>query len=415
MNTQSIAGIKTAIRRGEIKQITLLSTDFRGNRKALYLSPYFFLADRPWGKVVGIDGSSYGLRAVHDSDLGLQPDLKTAFMDPIASLPTLSFICNIKEATGHEVAMDPRTILKKAQQFLASLAAGRILCAPELEFYFRQPDPAKRAEIKSWFPPHIASYYHLSAPHDLYLELRSAIVDKLIALGLPVKYHHTEATGNRAGDQHQEIELSFDSPLATADNYAITRYIIENMAASENLIADFNPKPFKNLAGNGLHTHFLARSLKGRSLFYDPKNQFGLSQEALFCIGGILKHGRALAAFTNPTPNSYQRLDPRHEAPDKLFLAMGDRTASIRIPRYGRGQFEYRPTDASGNYYLALAALLLAMADGIQNGLTPTSGRPPRLPRSVDKAGHALENDHDFLLPAFPLEAIHQQIAALML
>jgi glutamine synthetase len=205
-----------------------------------------------------------------------------------------------------------------------------------------------------------------------------------------------------------------------ADNTSIIKYIVRNVAEKEGKTATFMPKPLFMEAGNGMHVHqYLSKN--GKNLFYDKKGDYAdLSQTALFYIGGILKHGRALTAFTNPSTNSFKRLVPGYEAPVNLFFSLANRSAAIRVPKYAvkkkDKRIEYRPPDFTSNIYYCLAALLMAGIDGIKNKIDPRKenfgpydidifNAPEKikkkitpLPASLEEALQAMEKDHEFLL-----------------
>jgi glutamine synthetase len=234
-------------------------------------------------------------------------------------------------------------------------------------------------------------------------------------LGVPVKYHHHEV----GGPGQCEIETPLFDMLKAGDATQIIKYVIKNVALRNNQSATFMPKPLYGEAGSGMHFHQMLTK-GGKNLFYDPKGYGCLSQEALWYIGGILKHGPALLAITNPSTNSYRRLIPGFEAPVNAFFSLGNRSAAIRVPKYAdqpeTARFEFRPPDATCNVYLALAAQLLAGIDGILNKIDPTeAGFGPfdanifswteeqrkaikPLPASLKEACDALEKDHAFLL-----------------
>jgi glutamine synthetase len=204
-----------------------------------------------------------------------------------------------------------------------------------------------------------------------------------------------------------------------ADKTMLTKYLIKNLAFEEGKTATFMPKPLYGEAGNGMHVH-MHLFKKGRALFYDEKGYSGLSQTALYFIGGLLKHAPALLAFTNPSTNSYKRLVPGYEAPVSVCFATANRSAVIRIPAYAKSpeqkRFEFRSSDATCNPYLAYSAMLMAGLDGIQNKIDPTAegfgpydvnlynlpseeqAKIKTLPRTLDEALDALEKDHEFLL-----------------
>jgi glutamine synthetase len=248
-------------------------------------------------------------------------------------------------------------------------------------------------------------------------------------MGVPVKYHHHEV----GGPGQVEIETPMMGLIKAGDATMLVKYVAKMTAYAHGQTVTFMPKPLYGEAGNGMHFHqHLFQG--GRNLFYDPHGYGCLSQAALHYIGGMLTHGAALLALTNPSTNSYRRLVPGFEAPINAFFSLGNRSAAIRIPKYASqpdtARFEFRPPDATCNVYLALAAQLLAGLDGIQRQIDPTAaGFGPidanifawseaeraqiqRLPGSLDEALRALEADHEFLLmgEVFSEELIEQWV-----
>jgi len=229
--------------------------------------------------------------------------------------------------------------------------------------------------------------------------------------GLPVRYHHLEV--GAAGQQ--EIELGFSDALTTADGILLSKYIIRDIAVAEGIEACFMPKPIADAAGSGQHIHF--RVLKDAVNLFAGDGYGGLSEFGKFFIGGIMKHGRSLLAFTSPTTNSYRRLTPGHETPVRFFYSVANREAAIRIPKYSVGKHtrcEFRPGDPMMNPYLAIATLLMAGIDGVKNKIDPEplhlgpfEALPPPideseypycfLPRRLNEALDSLEKDQDFL------------------
>jgi glutamine synthetase len=237
----------------------------------------------------------------------------------------------------------------------------------------------------------------------------------LIKMGVPVKYHHHEVGGP---GQH-EIETPLMGMQKAGDSSLMIKYITKMTAFEDNLSATYLPKPLFGEAGNGMHFHQQLRK-NGKNIFYDSNSPYLLSQTALYYIGGLLLHAPALLAFTNPSTNSYRRLVPGFEAPVNAFFSTGNRSAAIRIPSYVTNpdevRFEFRPPDATCNPYLAMAAMLMAGIDGINNKIDPTeNGFGPfdedvfswpiekrnkikRLPNSLDQALLSLDRDRDFLI-----------------
>ncbi len=384
---------------------------------------------------VGFDGSSVGLKSVKSGDMVLLPDLATAFRDPFCAVSTLSFICSAFEAdTKQPFAFDPRNIVRRAEEHLRSTGiADESVWGPEYEFYvFRSVSIENGVNVASYrvdsgeadwnsataghghlIPLH--GGYHAIPPKDSLHNLRSEMCIELENLGVEVKYHHHEV----GGPGQCEIETPLSGILRAGDTTQIIKYVIKNVAVRHGQTATFMPKPLYGEAGSGMHFHQMLRK-GGRNVFYDHDGYGCLSQTALHYIGGILRHGPALLAITNPSTNSYRRLVPGYEAPVSMFFSLGNRSAAIRVPKYAdqedTARFEFRPPDATCNIYLALAAQLMAGLDGIAKKIDPTAeGFGPidqnifnwsdeqrksvrSLPTSLAEACDALEIDHEFLL-----------------
>ncbi len=387
------------------------------------------------GGGVGFDASSVGLKPLKAGDMVVVPDLSTGFVDPFWNAKTLAFICSAQEAdTRQDFPRDPRNIARRAESFLREAGLGdESLWGPEFEFYIFDSVAFENAvhrvsyRLESsegvWNSPRggLGHYiplhggYHAHAPQDSLYNLRNEICLHLEAMGVPIKYHHHEV----GGPGQVEIETPLMSLLESADATMKVKYVCKMAAAAHQKTATFMPKPLFGEAGNGMHFHQMLIE-DGQSLFYDEEGYAGLSQTALYYIGGLLSHGPALLAFTNPSTNSFRRLVPGYEAPVNLFFSMGNRSAAVRIPMYARNpeeqRIEFRPPDATGNVYLSLAAQLMAGLDGIRRQIDPTeSGFGPfdtnvfawsaserskvkSLPSSLGQALEALAADHDFLL-----------------
>ena len=385
---------------------------------------------------VGIDASSYpGYKKVASGDMKIIPDRNTLIIDPFYDINTASMVCDIIEPDGKPYPRYPRNVAKKAEQYMASTQKRVALFSPELEFYvFDEIRYTSGINQASYFVDSIEAFwntgrqenpnlgykfpaqegYHGIPPADSTFNLRSKLVKLIEESGVPVKYHHHEV-----GAAQVEIEVLHDTLLRAADAVMLMKYLVKNIAYQNGKVATFMPKPLYQQAGSGMHFHQYLSDGKF-SLFYDKNGYAGLSQLALNYIGGLLKHGPALLAFTNPSTNSYKRLIPGYEAPVNLFYAAANRTAAVRIPMYDvnkqRARIEFRPPDATCNPYLALAALLMAGLDGIENQIDPTAeGFGPfdidiaempehqrasikALPSSLEGALGALRDDHDFLL-----------------
>ena len=385
-------------------------------------------------KGIGFDGSAVGLKSVKAGDMVLVPDLGTGFMDPFWDGPTLSFICATLEADTHaSFVNDPRNIAMRAEEYLRSTGfADESRWGPEFEFYvfdrvaYEYGINRAYYEIFSaeadwnsaqgghghYIPAH--GGYHAIPPKDALYKLRTEISINLEKMGVPVKYHHHEV----GGPGQSEIETPMMGLMTAGDATMIIKYVTKMTAHAHGQTATFMPKPLYGEAGSGMHFHQHLFKKK-KNVFYDAKGYGCLSKEALWYIGGMLAHGPALLAITNPSTNSYRRLIPGFEAPVNAFFSLGNRSAAVRIPKYASqpdtARFEFRPPDATGNVYLMLAAMLMAGLDGIKNRIDPTeNGFGPidqnifawtdeqratikSLPASLNEALHAIEADHDFL------------------
>lgn len=429
--------VRDLMRRRKVAMVDLKYADLFGRWHHVTLPAGTF--DRRTAQSgVPFDGSSVaGFKRKEAGDMVLIPDLATAIVDPFWEQPTLSLICETAEAdTLAPFGRDPRYIARRAEKYLAAQGiADTSLWLAELEFYiFRRIIYA--GEINSSFYriesdeadwntgspdsvqlghniPHRGGY-HATPPMDSLHNLRAEICSILEGAGVPVRYHHHEV----GGPGQMEIELRRLPFLACADGVAWAKYAIKNCAMRHGHSATFMPKPLYDEAGSGMHFH--QNLVKGRrNLFYDRSEPMALSETALHYIGGLLTHGRALLALTNPSTNSYKRLVPGFEAPTLLFYGLANRSAAVRVPKYtmqpSDQRIEYRPSDGSANVYLAMAAMLMAGIDGIRRRIDPSKhGMGPfnedirRLPETtlrklvpiptdLKEALDALENDHDFL------------------
>ena len=384
---------------------------------------------------VGFDGSAVGLKSVKAGDMVLLPDLTTAFNDPFWDAPTLSFICSAYEAdTKLPFPRDPRNIAKRAEEYLQEIGvADESRWGPEYEFYIfdnvafengvntatyrvdsREADWRSAAGGHGHLIP-MHGGYHAIPPKDQLYNLRSEMSLVLEEMGVEVKYHHHEV----GGPGQSEIETPMMGLLRSGDATQMIKYATKMVAHRHNQTVTFMPKPLYGEAGNGMHFHqhlFKKNAMSSSTITATVI----LSQAALYYIGGLLYHGAAVLAFTNPSTNSYRRLVPGFEAPVNAFFSLGNRSAAIRVPKYAdqpdTARFEFRPPDATCNIYLALAVQLMAGLDGIQRQIDPRElGFGPidqnifawneeqrkaikPLPSSLFEALRALENDHEFLL-----------------
>jgi len=383
---------------------------------------------------LGFDGSSIrGWQPIHASDMIILPDPTTAKMDPFTAVPTLSLIANIFDPITKEAyTRDPRNIAKKAEAYLKSTGIGdTAFFGPEAEFFIFDDVRYDSSSNQSFYvvdssegtwntgreefpnlgykPRHKEGYFPVP-PTDSQNDLRNEMVLEMQKVGIRVEcQHHEVATGGQA-----EIDMRFDSMVAMADKLQWFKYIIKNVAVRNGKTVTFMPKPLYGDNGSGMHTHV--------SIWKDGTNLFagdgygGLSKMALYFIGGLIKHARALSGFCNPTTNSYKRLVPGFEAPVNMAYSSRNRSAALRIPMFSTNpkskRVEYRTPDPSCNGYLAFAAILMAGLDGIENkidpgqpldkdiyGLTPEElASIPSAPGSLEEALKALADDHDFLL-----------------
>jgi glutamine synthetase len=399
-----------------------------------FSTPVDELTEALFEEGLGFDGSSIrGWQAIHASDMLVVPDVETAVMDPFTKYPTLSLICNILDPiTKERYSRDPRHIAQKAEAYLKSTGIGdTCYMGPEPEFFifddvrFDQNSHEGYYHIDSvegiwnsgrvenpnlgYKPRHKEGYFPVP-PIDSQEDIRTEAVLEMQKVGIYVeKQHHEVATAGQA-----EIDMRFSPLVKMADQLMYFKYIMKNVAKRHNKTVTFMPKPLFGDNGSGMHTH---QSIwKGGKPLFAGDKYAGMSQMALNYIGGILKHAKVIAAFTNPTTNSYKRLTPGFEAPVNLAYSSRNRSASVRIPMYSPSpkakRIEVRFPDPSCNPYLAFAAMLMAGLDGIENKIDP--GQPldkdiydmapeelasvPSMPGSLDEALDNLEADHSFLL-----------------
>jgi glutamine synthetase len=382
----------------------------------------------------GFDGSSIrGWQPINASDMLVVPDPATAVMDPFTAVPTLTMICNIVDPiTKEEYSRDPRHIAKKAEAHLKSTGVGDVAYfGPEPEFFiFDDIRFDQNARSGYYFldsaegvwntgrdegpnlgykPRHKEGYFPVP-PTDSQQDIRQEMVMTMESVGIIVeKQHHEVATAGQA-----EIDMRFAPLLKMGDNLMWYKHIVKNVARKYGKAATFMPKPIFGDNGTGMHTH---QSIwKGEKPLFAGSGYAGMSELAMHYIAGIIKHAPALAAFTNPTNNSYRRLVPGFEAPINLAYSSRNRSAAIRIPMYSPSpkakRIEVRFPDPACNGYMAFSAMLMAGLDGIENrlgagdpldkdiySLTPEELKGVAgMPASLDEALSNLKNDHAFLL-----------------
>src|SRR3954469_1698982 len=392
------------------------------------------LTEAVFAEGFGFDGSSIrGWKSIEASDMLAMPDPDTAFIDPYCAVPTLSLTCTIAETgTLESYTRDPRGIAQRAEKYLLSTGlADQAFFGPEAEFFifdnvqFDSKSNGTFYSVESeegvWNTgrdemPNLGNKirhkegYFPVAPADTQQDIRTEMCLTMEQLGVRIeRQHHEVATAGQA-----EIDYRFDSLVRAADAMMVYKYVIKNVARRHGKTATFMPKPLFMDNGSGMHVH--------ASLWKDGKNLYagsgyaGLSDMAMYAIGGLLRHAPALCAICNPTTNSYKRLVPGYEAPVNLAYSARNRSAAIRIPTFSESpkakRIEYRPPDPSANPYLCYTALLMAGLDGVINKIDP--GEPmdknlyelppeelakvPNVPGSLGEALDHLEKDHDFLL-----------------
>jgi glutamine synthetase len=415
------------------KVVDLRFMDFPGLWQH-FTVPISQLAESSFEDGFGFDGSSIrGWQPIHASDMLVIPDATTAKMDPFYEAPTLVLICNIVDPITREAyTRDPRNIARKAEAYLKSSGIGDIAhFGPEAEFFIFDDIRFESTRFSGFYkidsiegswntgrdeapnlgykPRHKEGYFPVP-PMDKFQDLRTEMVLTLENLGIEIEaQHHEVATAGQA-----EIDMRFKPLLQMSDQLMWFKYVLKNVAYRHNHTVTFMPKPLFGDNGTGMHTH-ISIWKENQPLFAGDKYA-GISQEALYAIGGILKHCRALTAFTNPTTNSYKRLVPGFEAPVNLAYSSRNRSAAVRIPMYSPSpkakRIEFRTPDPSCNGYLAFSAMLMAVVDGIQNKIDP--GDPldkdiynlppeelaeiPSAPGSLEEALEALKADHQFML-----------------
>ncbi|BBB10949.1 type I glutamate--ammonia ligase [Sphingopyxis sp. FD7] len=420
------------IKENDIEWVDLRFTDPKGKWQHLTMCAGVIDEDALEDGLM-FDGSSIeGWKAINESDMILKPDLDAVYDDPFSATPMLVIFCDIVEpSTGEGYSRDPRTTAKRAEAYLASSGIGdTAYVGPEAEFFMFDDVRFESGYNKSGFEiddielptnsgrsyeggnlahrPRAKGGYFPVAPVDSAVDIRAEMVSTMLEMGLPCDKHHHEV----AAAQH-ELGLTFGTLTQTADRMQIYKYVVHQVAHAYGKTATFMPKPIKDDNGSGMHTHISIWE-KGKPLFAG-NGYAGLSDMCLYFIGGVIKHAKALNAFTNPTTNSYKRLVPGFEAPVLLAYSSRNRSASCRIP-YGAGakakRVEFRFPDAMANPYLCYSALLMAGLDGIQNKIHPGEAMDknlydlppeelsevPTVCGSLREALDSLMADHDFLL-----------------
>ncbi len=428
----AVADVMKMIKENDVKFVDFRFTDTRGKEQHVSVPVSAFGEDK-FTEGHAFDGSSIaGWKGIQASDMLLMPDPDTANIDPFFDEPTLILTCDVIEPdTGKGYDRDPRSIAKRAEAYLKSTGIGdTAYFGPEPEFFIfdsvRWGDDMSGCHVKieseeaAWSSgeqtevgnighrPKVKGGYFPVPPIDSFQDIRSAMCLALEEMGVPVEVHHHEvATAGQC-----EIGTKFSTLVQRADWTQIQKYVVHNVAHAYGKTATFMPKPIVGDNGSGMHVH--------QSIWKDGKNLFagngyaGLSELALYYIGGVIKHAKALNAITNPGTNSYKRLVPGFEAPVMLAYSARNRSASIRIPHVAGDKarrIETRFPDPIANPYMCFAALMMAGLDGIQNKIHPgdpatknlydlppeEEAKIPTVCSSLEMALEHLDKDREFL------------------
>ena len=428
----SAADVLNTIKEYGVKFVDFRFTDTMGKEQHISI-PASLLDKDSFTQGKMFDGSSIaGWKGINESDMTLMPDADSAVLDPFTDEPTINITCNVVEPlTGEGYERDPRSIANRAEAYLkASGIADTAYFGPENEFFVFDDVKWTTAmghtsyqidsEEAEWntgktyedgnigHRPGIKGGYFPVPPVDSLHDIRSAMCLAMEEMGLKVEVHHHEvATAGQC-----EIGILFNTLVRKADEVQILKYCVHNVAHSYGKTATFMPKPLVGDNGNGMHVHMSLA--KGGDNIFSGDGYGGLSEAALHCIGGVIKHAQAINAFANAATNSYKRLVPGFEAPVMLAYSARNRSASVRIPYdsnpKGR-RIEVRFPDSTANPYLAFSALLMAGLDGIKNKIDPgeamdkdlydlpaeEEAKIPQVAFSLDQALEALDQDRDFL------------------
>ena len=427
-----IAKVMQMVKDNDVKFVDFRFTDTKGKEQHVSVPISAFDEDK-FESGHAFDGSSIaGWKGIEASDMLLIPDPTTANLDPFTAETTMLLTCDVIDPTdGKGYDRDPRSIAKRAEAYLKSSGLGdTAFFGPEPEFFIfdsirykvdmqgsfvrigsEEADWSSSAKTEGGnlgHRPGVKGGYFPVAPTDTFMDMRSEMCLLLEQMGVPVEVHHHEV----AGQGQNEIGTKFSTLTQRADWTQILKYVVWNVANAYGKTATFMPKPVVGDNGSGMHIH--------QSIWKDGQNLFagdgyaGLSDTALYYVGGIIKHAKALNAITNPSTNSYKRLVPHYEAPVKLAYSAKNRSASIRIPFVSNPKgrrIEARFPDPMANPYLAFAACMMAGLDGIQNKIHP--GDPatknlydlppeedaliPTVCSSLEEALEHLDKDREFL------------------
>lgn len=416
----------------DAQMVSIRFTDLMGTWQHFTIPTTHFGEDK-FEDGLAFDGSSIrGFQTINESDMLLMPDPASMFMDPFTEVPTAVVICDITDPlTGQRYNKDPRYVAEKAEAYLKSTGIGdTIFFGPEPEFFvfdellFKNGPDGAMFSIDSdeafWtsgregspgFTTKAKGGYFPTSPTDKLQDLRTQMALHMQSVGIDVEMHHHEV----ASAGQCEIDMRFNTLLKMADMVMKYKYVVKQTAYQNGQVATFMPKPIFGDNGSGMHCH---QSIwkNGEPTFYDETGYAGLSENARWYIGGLLKHAPALLAFAAPTTNSYRRLVPGYEAPINLMYSARNRSACVRIPMVSKSpkakRIEFRAPDPTANPYLTFAALMMAGLDGIQNRIEPPKPLdkdlyelPPleragiqQTPGSLRATLTALLEDHEFLL-----------------
>ena len=419
------------IKDNDVKFVDLRFTDPKGKTQHVTMDVSIVDEDM-FSEGSMFDGSSIaGWKAINESDMVLMPDPETAYMDPFFAQSTMAIVCDILDPiSGEAYNRDPRSTARKAEAYLTQSGIGdTAFFGPEAEFFIFDDVRYKADPYNTGFKldstelpsnddteyetgnlghrPRVKGGYFPVPPVDSCQDMRSEMLTVMAEMGVEVEKHHHEV----AAAQH-ELGIKFDTLTRNADKMQIYKYVIHQVANAYGKTATFMPKPVFGDNGSGMHVH---QSIwKGGKPAFAGDQYAGLSESALFYIGGIIKHAKALNAFTNPSTNSFKRLVPGYEAPVLLAYSARNRSASCRIP-FGQSpkakRVEVRFPDPMANPYLAFAAMLMAGLDGIKNKIHPGAAMDkdlydlppeelkeiPTVCRSLREAMESLDGDRDFL------------------
>ncbi len=427
-----VAEVLKMVKENEIKFVDFRFTDTKGKEQHVSV-PVKAFGEEKFTEGHAFDGSSIaGWKGIEASDMILMPDPDSAFVDPFYDEPTLVLSCDVIEpSTGKGYDRDPRSLGRRAEAYLKASGLGDVAYfGPEPEFFIfdavEWSDNMSGSSCKiyseeaAWSTdgkfeggnlghrPTVKGGYFPVPPVDQLQDIRSAMCTALEDVGVEVEVHHHEV----ANAGQCEIGTKFETLVKRADWNQRLKYVVQNVAHSYGKTATFMPKPIVGDNGSGMHVH--QSVWKGGKNLFAGNGYAGLSEFALYYIGGIIKHARALNAITNPGTNSYKRLVPGFEAPVKLAYSARNRSASIRVPYVQSDKarrIEVRFPDPTANPYLAFAAMMMAGLDGVQNKIHPgdpsdknlydltpeEDAKIPTVCSSLDQALDYLDKDREFL------------------